>query len=188
MNPSRYNFSNSRNKKPIGSYLVEAAKYEPKRSMSNARLTNTILTLLLAIFLGYSSLFYIPSLFNMKMIMGTSTSQDSITSLEKNQATPWYTPAANLLQLKRGYFKAGSEIRVAYNATEGSKITLYYSQCSGIPVIEVFSCPAGPVHKYEADGHRGEVNIPVHKNGFYSFSQTVKYKADTGDYVILWGR
>jgi len=64
MHPSRLNFSGSKQRNSLGSYLKEAAAYEPKRSMSNARLVNTILTLLMAIILAYSSLFYIPSLFN----------------------------------------------------------------------------------------------------------------------------
>ena len=119
MHPSRYNFSGKGSKKAIGSYLVEAARYEPKRSMSNSRLTNTVLTLLLAIFLAYSSLFYIPSLFNMSMVIGTSTSQDNGSSLETDVETPWYTPLTNLMRMKRGYFKAGSTIRVAYNSTAG---------------------------------------------------------------------
>lgn len=188
MNPTRYNFSGAERKKPIGSYIVEAAKYEPKRSMSNSRLTNTVLTLLLAIFLAYSSLFYIPALFNMNIVMGTSTSQDDIRPLEAPRKRAWYAPAISFLHMKRGYFQAGSEIRVAYNATDGSDITLFYSQCSGIPVIEIFSCPPGPVHKFEAEGHQGEARIPVHKNGFYYFSENVKYKNETGDYIILWGR
>lgn len=187
MNPSRYNFSNSRIKKPIGSYIVEAARHEPKRSMSNARLTNTIFVLFMGLFLAYSSLFYVPAALNMHMVIGTSTSQDG-TNLQTEPNAPWYTPLVNLLQMKRGYFKAGSEIRVAYNATPGAKITLYYNQCSGIPVLEIFSCPRSSLHRFEADGHRGEVRIPVHKNGFYNFSQAVEYKSSNGDYVILWGR
>ncbi len=188
MHPSRYNFAGSANKKTIGSYIVEAATYEPKRSMSNARLVNTILTLLMAIGLAYSSLFYIPSLLKMSMIIGTSTSQDNIQNLEPQPNKPWYTPAMNLLHMKRGYFKAGSEIRVAYNSTPGSNVTLYFKQCSGIAVIEIFSCPPGPVHKFNVEGHRGEVRLPVHKNGFYYFAESVEYSEDTGDYVIIWGR
>jgi len=188
MHPSRYNFSGSKQKKHLGSYLMEAATYEPKRSMSNARLINTFLTLLMAIVLAYSSLFYIPSLLKMSMIIGTSTSQDNIESLDTRPAQPWYTPAINLFHMKRGYFKAGSEIRVAYKATEGAKVTLYFKQCSGIPVIEIFSCPPGPIHTFEAKGHQGEARLPVHKNGFYYFSQKVEHREETGDYVILWGR
>ena len=188
MNPSRYNFSGSRRKKVVGSYLKEIATYEPKRSMSNARLINTILTLLGAIFLAYCSLFYIPALFKMNIIMGSSTSQDHINSIETQRKTSWYQPALSFLHMKRGYFQAGSEIRVAYNSTEGSKVTLFYSQCSGIPVVEIFSCPPGPVHKYEAEGHQGEARIRVHKNGFYYFAEDVKYNSDTGNYVIVWGR
>ena len=189
MNPSRYNFTGAARKNNIGSYLHEAVSYEPKRSMSNARLINTILTLLGAIFLAYCSLFYIPAAFNMQVIMGKSTSQDNIPSIEKpTKAASWYDPAISFLHMKRGYFQAGSEIRVAYNSTEGSQITLFYSQCSGIPVIEIFSCPSGSVHKYEVKGHQGEVRIPVHRNGFYFFKENVKYKNETGNYVIIWGR
>jgi len=188
MHPSRYNFSGSKKKNSIGSYLIDAATYEPKRSMSNARLINTIMTLFIAIVLMYSSLFYIPALFNSNMIIGTSTSQDNIQSLENQSAKPWYAPALNLLHMKRGYFKAGSEIRVAYNATPGSDVTLYLRQCSGIPVVEIYSCPAGPIHTFKAEGHRGEMRLPVHKNGFYYFSQSVKYNQDNGDYIIVWGR
>ena len=190
MKSSRLNFSNSR-KKAIGSYIVEAAQYEPKRSMSNSRLGNTILTWIAAIVLCYTSLFYIPSLLNINMILGTSTSMDSKNEINTDPNAPWYTPAVNLLRLKRGYFQAGSHIKVAYNSTAGTNITLVYSQCSGIPILEVYSCPQGPVHKVVVDGHQGAVNIPVHKSGFYMFSQIVEYEKDlneTGKFAILWGR
>lgn len=188
MHPSRYKFSGANGKKTLGTYIVGAALHEPKRSMTNSRLYSTAFILFGAIFLCYTSLFYIPAAINKKMILGTSTSLDNFRDLKTDPDAPWYTPAVNLLRLKRGYFKAGSHIRAAYNSTPGTKITLYYSQCSGLPVMEVYSCPPGLAHKFETEGHQGYVEIPVHKNGFYFFSQRVEYKDDIGDFIILWGR
>ena len=126
------------------------------------------------------------------MVLGTSTSQTSNASLKAAPNTPWYTPAVNFLRLKRGYFQAGSQIRAAYSSTPGTEITLYYSRCSGLPVIEVYSCPSGPIHKKEVKGHEGYIEIPVHKNGFYTFSQRIDYKDDLAPadqfYNIKWAR
>ena len=188
MNPSRYNFTGAYRKSSMGSYFNDIATYEPERSMSNARLSSTILTLFMALSLAFCSLFYIPALFNMNITIGISTSRDDIRPLTPPYKTPWYAPAISFLHMKRGYFKAGSNINVAYNSTEGSKITLYYTQCSGIPIVEVFSCPRGPIHSYELGGHQGEARIPVHKSGFYHFSEEVKYLTNTGDYITIWSR
>ena len=192
MHPTRYKFSKANSKNPLGTYIIDAARYEPKRSMSNSRLYSTIGVLIGAIFLCYTSLFYIPAALNMNMVLGTSTSQTSDASLKAAPNTPWYTPAVNFLRLKRGYFQAGSHIRAAYSSTPGTEITLYYSRCSGLPVIEVYSCPSGPIHKKEVKGHEGYIEIPVHKNGFYTFSQRIDYKDDLAPadqfYNIKWAR
>jgi len=171
MHPTRYKFSAANSKKPLGTYIVDAARYEPKRSMSNSRLYSTIGVLIGAIFLCYTSLFYIPAALNMKMVLGTSTSQSSDASLKVAPNAPWYT---------------------AYTATPGTEITLYYRRCSGLPVMEVYSCPPGPIHKKTVKGHEGYIEIPVHKNGFYTFSQKLDYKDDVAPteqfYHIKWAR
>lgn len=189
MHPSRLNFSgSSKTGTAVGSYLISAATYEPKRSMSNSRLINTIIILIAAISLCYCSLFYIPSLFHTQMIIGTSTSRDNLETIKIEPDPPWYTPAMNLFHMKKGYFKAGSKIQVAYNSTPGSKVTLLYQQCTGKIVAEIFSCTPGTIYKFKASGHRGMTELPVHRDGFYYFSQSVEYTQDSGDFVILWGR
>ena len=158
-----------------------------KRSMSNKRLLANGLTLSLALFLVYSSYFYFPAYYSSPTIVRVATEAGSI---------PDDTPQKGIIGKyighmlwKRGYVRAGQSVRAQYKISDGVQLKLVSNACSGIKVIEIFSCKRSNYMSKTVSDSQGAVTFDIKDSGFYHFDEVLMSLGDTNsNYVVTWVR
>lgn len=174
----------------LRSDFAHLSKVANKRSMTNKRLTFTILTFLLTIFLAYSSLFYFPAYTVKPAVVRIATQDAVIPDVSETESNEGLKNYLKLLIKQRGYLRAGQSVRVDYNVDLGSQIDLVIFRCNQVVIVEIYSCNKIEYQKTEigkaADGY---VQFTVDSAGFYYFEEVVKAASPSAiEYVIKWSR
>jgi hypothetical protein len=170
--------------------FAHLSKIANKRSMTNKRLTFTILTFLLTIFLAYSSLFYFPAYTFKPAVVRIATQDAVIPDASETKSSVGLNNYLNLLIKQRGYLRAGQSVRVDYNVALGSEIDVVIFKCNQVVIVEIYSCNKAEYQRTEiGKASQGYVQFTVDAGGFYYFEEDVKtLDPMAAEYFIKWSR
>lgn len=161
-----------------------------KRSMTNKRLTFTILTFLLTIFLAYSSLFYFPAYTFKPALVRVATQDMVVPDAAEAESRPDLNNYLKLLIKQRGYLRAGQSVRVDYKVALGSHIDVVVLRCNPVVIVEIYACNKTEYQRAEiGKAAEGYVQFTADKAGFYYFDEVLKsHDSAAVEYVIKWSR
>lgn len=164
----------------------------PKRSMSNSSILLKAITLFAGMMLAYASIFYVPSLINFGKILGISNIETKHAVEEKAKGRrSFITYYADLMKIRRGYFRTGQEIHIDYAISPGNAIRFVIYQCKSPPIIEVFHCDKFVYHEIKPSNTRGYSDFVIKEPGFYYFDEFITDKSGQPSdmpFVAMWSR
>ncbi|MEP3892088.1 MAG: hypothetical protein ABJN69_16645 [Hellea sp.] len=174
----------------LRSDFAQLSELANQRSMTNKRLTFTVLTLLLTMFLAYSSLFYFPAYTVKSSVVRIATQDAVIPDSSETENSRNLNNYLKLLIKQRGYLRAGQSVRVDYNVALGSQIDVVIFKCNQVVIVEIYSCNKTEYQKTEiGSAAEGYVEFTVDSAGFYYFDEVVKNAAPSAlEYYIKWSR
>lgn len=147
---------------------------EASHSMSINRGPSTILSLLLGLFLVFSSFFYLPAYF--------SNSFDEKIALLDNRYL-------NHILMNQGYFKSGQTVTVDYEMPPGTELSLSVTKCSGPLIVEIYSCRGTLVETFKVTESSNRFNLVMGETGFYKFDQKLTNDPAKNDiFEVIWMR
>lgn len=193
MNLKKVNIKKGVKQTSLPQQFVAAARFEPERSMSNGRLTGSILSLFLAFCVIYASFFYVPAYFSVSQILGFSNESEKLPvidpSTEGQSAIAAY---ARPFKLRRGFIRRGQALKVDYSLSPGTIMTVDIQRCAAPVFVEVIFCNTreGQTIKIEDRGP-GAKSIVMRNAGFYYFDESVTNldgSPTKKPYRVLWSR
>ena len=178
--------------------MLAAAKYEPKRSMSNARLIGSAVSICLGLALAYASVFYVPAFidFNNAMhVVGLDKDKKLLKpEVQNKDLSRWgvLRPYVELFQLPRGYLRNGQKLHVEYAISPGTELELTIRRCVSYPVLEVFRCDQSrDQHINITSPREGAQTLKVSEAGFYYYTARTINKDGSDEkrpYAVSWQR
>jgi len=153
-----------------------------ERSMSNGRLLATAGTWIFAIAALYSSLFYIPALYDFNRGFDLSS---RVPDANKASSNP-LSPAIELLRQNRAYMRAGQSMEAVYDISGSSKGNLVIYACNSPTVIEVFKCDPVTIQQIPIKKQNGRHAVQIQQNGFYGYR--IELADAAADYDLVWRR
>ncbi|MGJ8564907.1 MAG: hypothetical protein ACSHXY_15310 [Alphaproteobacteria bacterium] len=169
---------------------MAAAYYEPKRSMSNRRLTATILSLFLGLAVLYASAFYAPAYINFNQAIGAST--ENLKLPEQNDSNTFLTPYVKMFKIRRGFVKPGQALKIDYALSPGTYMTVHVKKCNAPVFLEVIYCMNTSEQSTKIVGPSKSARTFLMKEpGFYYFDEFVMNMDGSPTkkpYKVLWTR
>ena len=172
------------NKSSVHHYMYQNATL---RSMSNGRFISTILSLLLGLFLIYTSFFYFPA-YSTKPSFIKVSAQNNIKQINDKTALV-DNRYLNYLLMNQGYLKTGQTVTVDYKISPGAELYLTVTKCSGPAVVEVYSCRGSLIKTFKLTQKSGRFGLSVKDSGFYKFNQVLTdTSAQNSTFEAIWKR
>ena len=178
--------------------MLAAAKYEPKRSMSNIRLVGSAVSISLGLMIAYCSLFYVPAFVDFKgamRVVGIDQDQKPLTlEQQAERAERWgvLAPYIRQFQLPRGYLRSGQKLHVQYALSPGTELTLSIKRCASVPILEVFKCQVAQEQTVNIRRPlEGVQTFRVSEPGFYYYTQATVNRDGSEEvkpYAVMWQR
>ena len=170
--------------------LHNSARILTQRKVTNRKVVLMATLLLLGLFLCYAALFYLPAYSSKTRILRIATQDLAALETRPVAGNTIIEPRFDFLITNRGYVRAGQEITASYHLGEGTQLQLIMEQCSGLVIIEIFSCKTSN-QEFANIGDRpvGEIGFIVEENGFYKFKEVIAPDTTTvPSFVVQWTR
>jgi hypothetical protein len=170
--------------------LHDTARILTQRKMTKRKLVLTAASLLLGLFLCYAALFYLPAYSSKTRILRIATQDFAALEAGPVAENTIIEPYFDFLVTNRGYVRAGQEITASYRLGEGTHLQLIMEQCSGLVIVEIFSCKMIN-QEFSNIGERpiGEIGFIVEENGFYKFKEVVLQETTAlPSFSVQWTR
>ena len=190
---NRVKYSDAYEQRSFKEAMIAAAKYEPKRSMSNRRLIGSALSWILGLFIVYCAIFYVPAFVNLRSTMDVAGLKPKTAVLPAANEKPGVlTPYLRLLNARRGFFRSGQILQVDYALSPGTELTLTIRKCEAPVIVEIFTCNSVQDQTIRISKPReGSQMFRVSEAGFYYYSETTRNldgSEDEKPHVVLWRR
>ena len=190
---NRVKYSDAFEQRSFKEAMIAAAKYEPKRSMSNRRLIGSTLSWIFGLFLAYCAMFYVPAFIDLRGALDVAGIKQKTAALpQAGEKSGVLTPYKNLLNARRGFFRSGQILQVDYALSPGTELTLTIRKCTAPVIVEIFKCTSVQDQTVRINNPReGSQMFRVSDAGFYYYSEVTR-NLDGSDgekpFVVLWRR
>lgn len=169
---------------------------EPKvRKSGLSRVVFTSLTFLLAAFMFYVAMHYVPALTSPSKTIRFATDSQTIPSQStatENQGgsilSKIAAPYQNLFLLDRAYLRSGETVQITFDLPETATVDLRIVQCKRMWVVEIFHCNVLSEFTSQKGPGKGLVKYTLGDAGFYHFRHKINNLQPTDSYSLVWER
>lgn len=162
----------------------------PDEPLGLGRSLFSAFSIILALFMCYVSLHYIPAHFRTDGVVGlTNENGRLIQQYESQSSIPVIGDYLDAFNVRRTYLKNGQTLEARYTIPEGSTLQLRVRQCRSIFGIEVFHCYIRAEDSItittQTDGRQ---TLTAYRDGFYHFDDFIVTPEGGQKFQIVWSR